>query len=413
MLSTKARWVLALLAISAFINYIDRSNLSVGAISIQGELGLTSEQLGRLLSAFFWTYALMQLSGLSGWLVDRFSVGWIYAIGFMVWTGATALTGVASGFAMFFVLRLALGAGESVAYPAYSRILATYPERNRGLANALIDAGTKAGPALGTLLGGLLMAKYGWRAFFIGLGLGSLIWLIPWLFLMPRGEAAPARESDGTAPTIRDILRQRSAWFSFLGLFCSNYFWYFMVTWLPAYLEKERAFPKEKMAVLGSLAFLTVAVSTVFCGWLADRWISRGGTPTRVRKTFAGLGLTFSTIVLPVSLLRDDVAAMTLLLMACAAYGIFSANLWAITQTLAGPRAAGKWTGLQNGVGNLAGVVAPWLTGWLVGLTGRFYPAFLVAALIALAGAAVFVFGIGPVAPVDFKPRAAAQPRSL
>ena len=181
-----------------------------------------------------------------------------------------------------------------------------------------------------------------------------------------------------------------------------------MLTWLPAYLEKERGFPKPKMAVLGSLAFFAVAVSTVVNGWLSDRWISRGGSPTRVRKTFAGVGLTCATILLPVSIVRDDAFAMTLLLLACMAYGMFSSNLWAITQTLAGPRAAGKWTGMQNGMGNLSGVAAPWFTGWAVGRTGDFHVAFLVAAIVALTGAAVFVFGIGPVRQVDFARRPAA-----
>lgn len=79
----------------------------------------------------------------------------------------------------------------------------------------------------------------------------------------------------------------------------------------------------------------------------------------------------------------------------------------AITQTLAGPRAGGKWTSVQNGFGNLAGVAGPWLTGWVVQQTDRFYLAFLVAAAIALTGAAVFVFGIGPIEQVEIKARTA------
>ena len=84
---------------------------------------------------------------------------------------------------------------------------------------------------------------------------------------------------------------------------------------------------------------------------------------------------------------------------------MWSSNNWAITQTLAGQHAAGKWSAIQNGVGNLAGVSAPWFTGWVVGLTGHFFIAFLVAALIAIAGAGMFVFGVGPIKPVIFAPR--------
>src|ERR1035441_3165792 len=175
MLSKRERWILALLVVSAFINYIDRANLSVGAASIRKELGLTNYQLGLLLSAFFWTYAACQLFALAGWLVDRFHVGWVYAAGFLLWSAATAGTGLSRGFAPLFGLRLLLGIGESVAYPTFARILATFPERRRGLANALIDAGTRTGPAVGTLLGGLLMARFGWRIFFVALGLGSML----------------------------------------------------------------------------------------------------------------------------------------------------------------------------------------------------------------------------------------------
>jgi MFS family permease len=156
------------------------------------------------------------------------------------------------------------------------------------------------------------------------------------------------------------------------------------------------------MAVYGSLSFLAVALSSVCSGWLSDRWISRGASPTRVRKTFAGIGLTFSTIILPVVLVHDAGLAMALLMLACVSFGIYSSNVYAITQTLAGPRAAGKWTSLQNGTANLAGVAAPWLTGWVVQTTGEFYLAFLLAAAIVLASAGCFVFGVQRVERVKF-----------
>ena len=405
MLSKRERWILALLVVSAFINYIDRTTLSVGAASIQKELQLSNYRVGLLLSAFFWTYAAFQLFAVAGWLVDRFHVGWVYAGGFLLWSAATAGTGISRGFASLFALRLLLGIGESVAYPAYARILATFPERRRGLANAAIDAGTRTGPAVGTLLGGLLMAGFGWRVFFLALGLGSMLWLAVWLFFMPDGRAAAVQKDDGNAPGVVDILGQRSAWFSFFGLFCGNYFWYFLVTWLPAYMQKERHFPAPKMAVLGALAFFAAAASSVVCGWLSDRWIAAGATTTRVRKTFTGAGLALATIILPVSVVRSDATAMALLMLACAFIGMWSSNLWAITQTLAGPRAAGKWCAMQNGVGNLAGVAAPWVTGWVVERTGQFYFAFLVAAMVALAGSAITIFGIGPVEQVKFHRR--------
>src|SRR5690349_5842881 len=114
--------LLALLVISIFLNYIDRSNLSLAAPVMQNEYGLSTRDIGTLSSAFFWTYALLQLFGIAGWLADRYSPGLVLAGGLFVWSAATILTGVLSGIAMLFAARLLVGAGESVAYPCYSRI---------------------------------------------------------------------------------------------------------------------------------------------------------------------------------------------------------------------------------------------------------------------------------------------------
>ncbi|MGB7680646.1 MAG: MFS transporter, partial [Candidatus Acidiferrales bacterium] len=88
--------VVVLLAISAFINYVDRGNLSIAAPMLKDELGISPSKLGILLSAFFWTYASMQL--LSGWLVDRLNVNWVFAGGFLLWSAATATTGMVHTF---------------------------------------------------------------------------------------------------------------------------------------------------------------------------------------------------------------------------------------------------------------------------------------------------------------------------
>jgi predicted MFS family arabinose efflux permease len=244
------------------------------------------------------------------------------------------------------------------------------------------------------------MARFGWRAFFVALGLGTMVWLVPWLVWMPRGKGVAARQDPASLPGIGALLGQRSVWFTALGLFCSNYFWYFLITWLPAYLEKERHFPKAKMAVFGSISFLLIALSSVGSGWFSDRLIAGGGSPTRVRKGFAGLGLVLSTVILPVCVVRDERAAMALLALSSLSFGLYTSNVFAITQTLAGPHAAGKWTGVQNGFANFAGVLAPWLTGWVVERTGQFYLAFVVATAILLGSAALYVFGVGPIREV-------------
>jgi MFS transporter, ACS family, D-galactonate transporter len=393
------RVLLGLLVASIFLNYIDRSNLSLAAPIVQKEFALSDSALGSLFSAFFWTYALLQLVGISGWLADRFPVGLVLAGGLFLWSAATIMTGVLSGLPALFAARLLVGAGESVAYPCYCRIFASaIPSEHRGVANAMLDAASKLGPALGTLIGGALLVTVGWRMFFVVLGVASLVWLIPWLRWMPKLESAGDGKSRG--PATVEILRTRSAWGAFLGHFCGNYFWFFLLTWLPTYLVKERGFDQAAMIRISSIAYFAIAAATMSAGWISDRWIRAGGSPTRVRKTIVCCGLGFSTVILPVAVVHDPRVSIALLFVACIAFGAYTSNHWAITQTLAGPLAAGRWTSLQNGIGNLSGIVAAWLTGVVVERTGSFALPFAIAAAIAVAGALLWGIVVEEVKPV-------------
>lgn len=398
--------LLALLVISVFINYIDRGNLSIAAPLLKDELHLSASQLGILLSSFFWTYASFQF--VSGWLVDRFAVGWVMAAGFFLWSMATAATGLMHGFLLLLMVRLVLGVGESVAYPSYSKILAKYfPEERRGFANSLIVAGNTCGPGFGMFLGGMLMARYGWRSFFVVLGLISLLWLVPWFRWMPRTQKPETQDPalDVATPSLSDILKLRSAWGTCAGLFCVNYLSYFLITWLPFYLVRERHFSMDKMARIAGVSYLSAALASALCGWFSDRRIVAGATPTRVRKTVLGAGMACAGAALVGCVVaRSDISIMWLIL-AAASFGAASSNMWGITQTLAGPQAVGRWTGFQNFCGNLAGIIAPALTGFVVDRTGEFFWPFLIAAGVAIAGTFVWVFFVGPIVPVVWEPR--------
>lgn len=405
--ATQSQWILlALLVASVFINYIDRGNLSVSATDIIRELGVTKQQMGILLSAFFWTYAACQI--LSGWLIDRFNVHIVFALGFLIWSLATAATGLATAFVPLLMFRLVLGFGESVAYPAFSKILASdYEESQRGKANAFIDAGSKMGPALGTLLGGLIVAHWGWRSLFLILGLGALVWLPAWMRWAPRGHKGHGETGAAAfVPSAWTLLKHRSVWGSFFGLFAINYGWYFMVTWFPYYLEHERHFSKEKMAVMGSLPFAVLAISASLAGIISDRLIAGGKTPTLIRKSFIIVGLLCQTLLLPAGMAPSDTVSMGLFIVACFLFGLTTANHWAVTQTIAGPAVAGKWTGMQNAFGNLAGVTAPWLTGYILENTKSFYLAFVAVAVVVVLGALSYAFLVGRIEREDWAARA-------
>lgn len=364
------RWVLVLLSLSVFINYIDRANLGVAAPMLKDELGLTGSQLGVLFSAFFFTYALLQ--PVAGWLVDRFNVYWVFASGFFLWSLATALTGFVHIFAMFIGLRFALGVGECVAFPSYSKIIASrFPETHRGIANSCVAAGLVLGPGFGILAGGMLMARFGWRPFFIALGFASMAWLVPWIALAPRNIRETARTTG--VPNLPEFLMLRSAWGTCVGLFAGNYVNYFLLTWLPIYIVRERHFSMTGMAKIAGGGYLLAACASTAAGWVSDRWIRSGATPTLARKTIVAGGIALSAMCLGLSLVGGSRFAVAMIVLGIAFFGVSSSNIWAITQTLAGPRAAGRWTGFQNFVGNMAGIIGPSLTGFVLDRSGHFY----------------------------------------
>lgn len=381
---------MVLLVFSACISYIDRGNLSVAAPVIGPEVSLNPSKLGALFSAFFVTYSVFQI--VSGWLVDRYNVNWVYAAGFFVWSVATLFTGFCSGFGLLLLFRLMLGAGESVSYPAVSKIIAAnFAEQNRGFLNALIDAGAKTGPAIGTLLGGLLIARYGWRVLFVGLGAGSLLWLIPWCL---HAHKAPVSKENATSSSVgfRDLLRRRAAWGTLLGMLCYGYVWYFILSWLPSYLVSERHFSLSGMAWIASLSYWVMAISAIVFGWISDRQIRSGADAITTRKRFIITGLLGCMMLLPAALAPNLKTAVLSLVLACVAIGLFTSNCWALTQTLAGPEASGRWTGIQNAFGNMGGVLSPVITGYLVTRNRSFLLPFALVCIVLLGGAGSYLF---------------------
>lgn len=392
----KYPWVIVGLLVLAMVNsFFDRGNLAVAAPILSPDLGIAPDQLGTLLSAFFVTYAVCQIG--VGWLCDRFEVKWVYALAFLLWGLASMGHGLVAGFTGLLVMRLLLGVGESVTYPATSRILATIiPENRRGLANSLIDAfGARIGPALGILLGTMLIGAFGWRALFVIIGAGGLLWLIPWMILAPRmGTIAEMKEEERSQPKIgwKELVSMRAFWGTCGGLMGANYAWYFLLTWLPSYLMDERGFSLESMGIIGSFPFLIMVIPSLGGGLLADRLISGGRSAVRVRKTFLATGLFLTSILLPLTLIPRVEFGVASLFAASFTLGIYASNLFALTQSLAGAEAAGRWTGLQNACGNIPGIIAPFVTGWIVATTGQYFAAFIAAGIALLIGAACFAF---------------------
>jgi MFS family permease len=401
-LRTTAPLVLVgLMALSLFINYIDRGNLATGATQIRADLHLSATAYGVLAAGFYFAYAFCQLP--AGALSDRFGGKLVLGIGALLWSVSTLLTGFVEGFMGLFVLRLMLGIGESVAFTTTSKIIASnVPRSQMGLANGVIGFGYLVGPAVGTLLGGLLMAQWGWRATFFLFGAVSLLWLIPWSRVRIN-EAKPAENPDQKPVTMRQILGRRALWGAALGHFAGNWNWYFILGYLPMYLEMQRGFSKEHMATVVSSAYLVNALAALLAGWAFDKAIQRGWSPSLTLKLplaaahVAGLGCMLAMPVLPIG------ACIALLFVYEVFLGFSSPAYFMIPQIMAGPSAAARWVGVQNMMGNMPGIIGVLFAGVLIDASGGSYAtAFLLAGLVNVLGLIGWIGILPKVAPVEW-----------
>ena len=279
-----ARWgIVLLLAAVLFLNYVDRGALPTAAAAIQDDLGFSAGQLGVLFSAFFWSYALLQIP--VGWLAERFGAQRVLAAGLALWAAATMLVGLAHSFTVLLLLRVLLGVGESAGFPCVSKLLATVvPAAALGRANGVVAFAYLFGPVVGTFASGRLTVHFGWRATFLVFGSLSLLWLLPWSRVrLPPPVLTAAGNPHG--PTLLSLLRQPSLWGTSLGHFSGNYTFYFLLSWLPYYLVREHGLSMGAMTSLATCAYLVNALSALLAGWGIDRIIARTGRVSLSYKT--------------------------------------------------------------------------------------------------------------------------------
>lgn len=415
--SNARRWsIVGLLFIASLINYLDRATISISLPLIAHDLHLGPESKGVLLSAFFWSYALMQIP--IGWSADRFNLKWLYAGTFALWSFAQGLAGAARSLAVLIMTRIILGVGESIYLPGGTKIVTLlFPPEKRGLPSGLFDFGTRCGMALGVAALPFLLIYYGWRISFLLIGFVAFLWLIPWLAIFPshvRGgkptevlpKAEPARPTSqisGQPERRARRLLNRSAVTDLLnrdligiciGFFCFDYYWYLFVTWLPDYLVTVRHLTILKAGLYSAAPFLVFGVSEPIGGWIADTLIRRGWNETRTRKGILTVGFLTGLLLIPAEHVTQASTAVWLIIGA-SLVGLSTGNLIVILQCCAPTEKVGLWTGVENFWGNVAGVLAPLLTGILISRTGSYRPGFTLAAVVLLCGLASYWLIVG------------------
>ena len=396
---TRPFLVVALLATVLFINYVDRGAVPTAVPLIQHDLHLDNEEVGRLLSAFFWVYAFIQIP--VGWLAERYGAHKVLAGGLIVWAAATMLVGLTSSFGMLLALRMMLGLGESAGFPCVSKLMAAVvPVEKLGRANGIVGFGYLMAPGAGIFAAGLLIDHVGWRGTFVTFGLISLLWLVPWAFVkLPKLATARA---DAATPTWGMVLEQKGLWGTSLGLFSSNYMWYFMLGWLPGFLVSERGFSMHEMEHVGTLGYLVNGLSALGIGYAIDRYIAPRTSPNFAYKIVMVVAHAGAVPCMLGMALGSERMAVVSMFGFQVLMGASSPGVYAMSQILAGPRASGRWVGIQNSVGNISGAISTWLTGFIVDRTGHFTLAFIACAIMSLAGIIGWIGLVPRLVPIDW-----------
>ena len=374
-------WIAVLLFVAGVINYLDRTIISVALPVIAADLKLGPARMGILLSAFFWSYALMQVP--IGWLSDRYNLRWLYAGCFALWSLTCGLTGFAGSLGVLLVLRVLLGIGESIYLPGGMKMVSVlFPAKDRGLASGLVNCGTRAGLAFGAPLIAGLVAAVGWQRSFFLLGFTSLVWLVPWLASFPRGaNTASYLASAEGRPMWAHVDR------NLLGMSLANigygYYFYLMVTWLPSYLVQARHLPLKTAGAYAMVPYLTFALGEPIGGWIADRLVAMGWDEAFARKAIITAAYLTSVLLIPAGLIAQTRSAVVLL-GGASLVGLSTGNIYALVQRISRGGDVGFSIGVFNLAGNLSGVAAPLATGYLIAWTGSYFPAFVVAVAMLL-----------------------------
>ncbi len=412
----RIRWALIgwLFVLSA-VAYLDRVNISIAGKMIAAEYGFTNQQLGWVFSSFVLGYALFQAP--SGRIADRFGARRALAWAAIWWAGFSALSAllptVTFILPLLMLVRFALGAGESIVYPASNRIVSRWiPVPERGLANGLIFMGVGVGAGITPPLITAVMLQYGWRASFIvcaviGLAAGA-VWLFisrdtpaehPWVAGPERALIQAGIPGTVSAPPLpwRTIGANRNVQLLTLSYFCYGYSAYIFFTWFFIYLSTVRGLDLKVSAVYAMLPFLAMAAGSGLGGLLSDRLSARYGRRVgRCGLAVVGIGLAAVFIAAGTQV---ESARLATFILAGGAGSLYLAqsSFWSVSADIAGS-SAGAVSGVMNMGAQIGGVVTASLTPWVAdrfGWTGS----FLVAAGLCVVGAAAWI-GVRPEQPV-------------
>ena len=390
----KGRYLVAAgMFLLALLLYIDRVCISVAKDPIAGDLNLSDKAMGWILSAFALGYALMQVP--SGMMADRFGPRVVLTGIVTFWSGLTALTGAAWNFISMLSVRFLFGAGEAGAFPGMSRAIFSWiPLQERGLITGINFSGSRLGAAFALPLVAYLITDFGWRTAFVILGIVGVIWAVGWWSLfrdVPEehpllGEkekdyilANRQKASEQSEQLHASVLFQsKNMWATIGQYFCSNFTFFFALTWLFPYLKSKYQLDAMEASWYAVAPFIAGAVGNWVAGGTVDR-IFRSGKWNLSRNLPAIIGFALAAIGMIGSLYMNTPLGAIIFL----SVAIFGADMtlppsWALCVDI-GQKNAGAVSGTMNMAGNigsfLTALAFPYLTDWTGSVDYFFYVA--------------------------------------
>ena len=385
------RWrVCAMLLAATTINYIDRQVLGVLAPFLQQDIGWSEIQYGYIVTAFQAAYAIGLLC--AGAIIDRLGTRIGYAIAIAVWSVAAMSHALAATVAGFILARFFLGLGEAGNFPAAIKTVAEwFPRRERALATGIFNSGSNIGAIVAPLMVPIVAVAWGWQAAFLVTGVLSAAWLAVWLLWYRAPERQPAVSaaelqwirSDPPKASVRvpwsRIVRHRQAWAFVAAKFMTDPIWWFFLFWLPKFLHSEYGLTLTGLGLPLIAIFVMADIGSIGGGWLAGRFVRRGWSINRARKT-AMLVCALCVVPIVFAARADNLwVAVALIGLAIAGHQGWSANVFTLTSDMFPRHAVGSVVGMGGFAGAVGGMMIATFIGFLLQTTGSYVPVFLMA----------------------------------
>jgi ACS family sodium-dependent inorganic phosphate cotransporter len=389
--------VMLLLCAATFISYIDRTNISVGAIAMQAQLGWNETQKGAVFSAFFVGYMLMMIA--AGALAHRHGGKIVLGIAVVWWSLFTVLTPPAALLSLpaLVVARIALGLGEAAVFPASINLIGQWvPPLQRSRAVALLASALYLGTLFASPATGWLVRDYGWPTPFYVFGLVGLAWAVVWFGAIGRRNAAADAAGSRTPIPWLALLRLPAVWAIIVVHFCHNWTLYLLLSWLPSYFSHTFGVSLVNAGMLAAAPWLAGFFMSNVAGHAADYLLARGRSATFVRKLIIGPSLGGVALAL-LEVPSATTVTGAVVLMCCATGALSMCNAGFAPNCFdVAPRHSDVIWGISNTSATLPGIFGVYATGWLVDHTGSFAVPFFVTGAVALLGIVVFLaFGSG------------------